>query len=164
MKKKIKSQKGFTLIEMLAASLVLILLALILNTGLNTAMKSYRKMTAESETEVLLSSLTNTLSDELRYARDIVTKENGDLDRYLSVSYGRNTTLTVEDGQLYANGKRVLASGAYGNGAYTIESFEIKYDKDKEVFTVNLKVKNAENISAEASLEIRPLNSIGGGE
>ncbi len=173
MKKKLCSQKGFSLVEMLAATMVLVLLVLILNVGLNLSVKSYRTMTAESETQLLLSSVTNVLSDELRYARDIVTKTettegadglNGNLDRFLSVSYGRNTTLSLEEGQLYANGKRMLAAGAYGNGAYAIEQLNITYDDTKEVFTVNIAVSGTDDITAKTTLLIRPLNAIGGGE
>lgn len=173
MKKKLRSQKGFSLVEMLAATMVLVLLVLILNVGLNLSVKSYRTMTAESETQLLLSSVTNVLSDELRYARDIVTKPettenteglNGNLDRFLSVSYGRNTTLSLEDGQLYANGKRMLAAGAYGNGAYQIERLKITYDEQAETFALEIAVSGADDITAETALSVRPLNAIGGGK
>lgn len=173
MKKKLRGQKGFSLVEMLAATMVLVLLVLILNVGLNLSVKSYRTMTAESETQLLLSSVTNVLSDELRYARDIVTKTettedtdglNGNLDRFLSVSYGRNTTLSLEDGQLYANGKRMLAAGAYGNGAYAIKQLNITYDDTREVFIVEVAVSGIDNITAKTTLLIRPLNAGGGGE
>lgn len=173
MKKKLHSQKGFSLVEMLAATMVLVLLVLILNVGLNLSVKSYRTITAESETQLLLSSVTNVLSDELRYARDIVTKPettenteglNGNLDRFLSVSYGRNTTLSLEDGQLYANGKRMLAAGAYGNGAYQIERLKITYDEQAETFALEIVVSGADDITAETALSVRPLNAIGGGK
>lgn len=173
MKKKLSSRKGFSLVEMLAATMVLVLLVLILNVGLNLSVKSYRTMTAESETQLLLSSVTNVLSDELRYARDIVTKTeatedteglSGNLDRFLSVSYGRNTALSLKEGQLYANGKRMLAAGAYGNGTYQIERLKITYDEQAETFALEIKVSGVDDITAETALSIRPLNAIGGGK
>jgi len=136
--------------------------------GIESGAESYREVTAVSETQLLLSTLTNALSDELRYARDIVTKTEtadslGNVDRFLSVSYGRNTRLSLQDGQLYANNKRVLAAGAYGNGAYSITNLRIVYDEADGVFQVDVAVGGPDHIAAETSLAIRPLNSMGGG-
>lgn len=180
LKKKLCGSKGFTLVEMTAAVLILVLLVLILNTGLDLAVKSYRTMTAESETELLMSSLSDAIYDELRYARDINADADyaggtpsgladtpdpaaaitGNLERYTSVSFGRNTTLSLQNGQLYASGKRLLAAGAYGNGDYSIEQLEITYDKEARVFTVKLTVGGVDNIKAATEFKIRPLNSI----
>lgn len=174
LKKKLQSRGGFTLVEMLAAVLILVLLVLILNTGLDLAVKSYRTMTAESETELLMSSLSDAIYDELRYAREIdVTGEagsaggaadpaaiTGNLRKYTSVSFGYNTTLSLKEGQLYASGKRLLPSGAYGNGDYAIQQLDITYDKEACVFTVSLTVGGADDIKAAAEFKIRPLNSI----
>lgn len=180
LKKKLRGSKGFTLVEMTAAVLILVLLVLILNTGLDLAVKSYRTMTAESETELLMSSLSDAIYDELRYARDINADADytggtpsgladtpdpaaaitGNLERYTSVSFGRNTTLSLQNGQLYASGKRLLAAGAYGNGDYSIEQLEITYDKETCVFTVKLTVGGVDNIKAATEFKIRPLNSI----
>lgn len=179
LKKKMQSRRGFTLIEMVAAVLVLVLLVLILNTGLNLSVKSYETMTAESETELLMSSLSDVIYDELRYARDINTTEGsakpdpgenpgtaepavitGNLARYTSVSFGRNTALSLKGGQLYANGKRLLSAGTYGNGDYVIEKMDITYDKDSCIFTVNLTVGGVDNITAATEFKVRPLNSV----
>lgn len=180
LKKKLRGSKGFTLVEMTAAVLILVLLVLILNTGLDLAVKSYRTMTAESETELLMSSLSDAIYDELRYARDINADADyggdtpsgqadtpapaaaitGNLERYTSVSFGRNTTLSLQNGQLCASGKRLLASGAYGNGDYAIEQLDITYDKEACVFTVKLTVGGVDNIKAATEFKIRPLNSI----
>ncbi len=161
LKKKLRGSKGFTLVEMTAAVLILVLLVLILNTGLDLAVKSYRTMTAESETELLMSSLSDAIYDELRYARDInAAAITGNLERYTSVSFGRNTTLSLQNGQLYASGKRLLASGAYGNGDYAIEELAVTYDKKACVFTVKLTVGGVDNIKAATEFKVRPLNSI----
>lgn len=194
--KKIHDQRGFTLVEMMAAVLVLILLILLLNTGLNLAIKSYRDMTAEAETQLLLSSVSDVLSDELRYARDIVLttpaggaggvggadgtggaggvgEAGGDADsipatdqiegnvqRFLSVSYGRNTVLSLKEGQLYAGEKRMLASGAYGNGDYRIQRLSIVYDDVEKIFKVDITVGGIDDIKAEDTFVIKPLNAI----
>ncbi len=158
LRKKLRSQKGMSLIEMIVGVGVLVLLALMLNTGLNMAKDSYRKMVAESETQLLLSTLSDLISGELRYARDVVTTDTGVLERYTSVNYGRNTKLTIDDeGQLRANDRRMLTTGAYGNGAYRIDQWSITYDADG-LFEIRLKVTGLDDISNETSFFVRCLN------
>ena len=73
MRKKLKDTSGLTMVEMLCAVLILILLVLMINTGIHMAIRNYYSLTSESETDLLLSSLTDSLADKLRYA--VVTKE-----------------------------------------------------------------------------------------
>ena len=47
MRKKRGDQRGFTLVEMLCATIILVLLGLLLNTGLQLSLKSYRELRAE---------------------------------------------------------------------------------------------------------------------
>lgn len=139
MRKKLNSQSGLTLVELLAATVVLMLLGLMLNTGLQTALSTYRAITAQSELELLLSTAVDALADDLRYARDV--SGTGTNFTYTSDSFGEGTKLTVDDdGQIKANGKRVLSTGAYGlNEAYKVkEDMEISYEDSR--FTIRLTV------------------------
>lgn len=77
LRQKLKNGRGLTLVEMVAAAAVLALLGLMLHTGLFMAQNSYNKITGEAESQLLLSTLTDLLSNELRYARDVVTGEGG---------------------------------------------------------------------------------------
>ena len=47
MRKKLSRSEGLTLVEMLAAVVILVLLGLILNAGLHMALNSYRTMCAQ---------------------------------------------------------------------------------------------------------------------
>ena len=154
LRQKLKNSRGLTLVEMMAASAILILLALMLHTGLIMAQDSYNKMTSESESQLLLSTLTDLLAHELRYARDVDT----------SVNYGRHTTLSLnaETKQLEASGRQMLSSGAYGNGAYQIETCSITYTEDTGLFHVQLKVAGPSSIANEAEFFVRCLNAEGG--
>lgn len=78
MKKKLNQQAGLTLIEMLVATAILILLTMMLGTGLSMTVNSYRKVVAQSEVDLLLSTAMDALADDLRFARDI--KDDGGLD------------------------------------------------------------------------------------
>lgn len=164
LRQKLKSGRGLTLVEMVAAAGVLALLGLMLHTGLLMAQNSYHKITGEAESQLLLSTLSDLLSNELRYARDVVTGEDGNLQRYTSVNYGRNTMLTLnENGQLEANDLQMLSGGAYGNGAYRIDTWSIRYDETAQVFTVQLKVTGSDSISNETEFSVRCLNGAAGG-
>ena len=142
MRKKLAEKSGVSLVEMLCATIILILLGLLLNTGLQLSLKSYRELRAESETQLLLATAIDALADDLRYARRVETDADGALKSYHSDSYGKDTAITVDDetDQLLAAGKRVLPPGAYGKGAYHIQGLEITYDKDTLLFTVKLEV------------------------
>ena len=165
LRQKLKSSRGLTLVEMVAAAGVLALLGLMLNTGLFMAQDSYNKMTGEAESQLLLSTLTNLLSNELRYAQDVVTGSGSTLERYTSVNYGPNTTLSLnENGQLQANDLRLMLSGgAYGNGAYQITDWSIIYDPDTYIFEVELTVTGRYSISNHTEFSVRCLNG-GAGE
>lgn len=164
MRRKLAGREGLTLVEMLAAVAILVLLALILNTGLQMAVHSYRAMVAQSETELLLSTLADTLADELRYASDVTTS-GGALVSYTSDSFGTDTALRVDtgDGKVYADssqgaGQRVLPDGAYGSGGrYEVEPVTITYDAP--IFTLSLSVKEKDgSIGAAATIKVRCLN------
>ena len=180
MKRKLRNNSGVTLVEMLAVTVILILLGLMLNTGLMMAVGSYHDLTAEAEVWLLLSTAADALTDELRYARNVQTvpAETEDLaagipsgeeaapgirelDSYNSDSFGPLTALTLgEDGQIYAGGRRLLPPGAYRNGDYKIEKMEIIYVPEDACFQVTLKVIGGRtgSISAEAAWMVRCLN------
>ena len=156
MRRKLANREGFTLVEMLAAVVILVLLGLILNTGLQTAVDSYRTMIAQSETELLLSTLVHAVADELRYAEDATVA--GGTVTYTSASYGENTTLDIgSNGQVTASGQRLLPDGAYGKGRYIVEKLEISYANPN--FKVSLAVKEKDGtIGAATELTVSCLN------
>ena len=77
-----------------------------------------------------------------------------------------NTTLSLdENGQLEANKQRqMLSGGAYGNGAYRLETWSIVYDEAACLFTVQLKVVGNNSISNETKFTVRCLNGNAGEE
>lgn len=161
MRRKLAERSGLTLVEMLAAVAVLALLGLVLSAGMQMAMDSYHSMVAQSETELLLSTLADTLADDLRYAEAVKTYSGGKLDSYYSDSYGENTQLSVKDGEVYASsgGKdmRVLPDGAYGKGRYVVNKMDITYAGNVFQLTLSVREKNGD-IGATTDLSVRCLN------
>lgn len=130
MTRKWKDSRGLTLVEMLCAVVILVLLGLLINTGLQLAVHSYQDVTAQEELELLAASLSDALADDLRYAKTPIKAASGDTlleyhsERY-NISGTTSTKLSIgkgeenggkDKGQLYANDYRVLPSGAYGSG------------------------------------------------
>ena len=150
MREKLRSRRGLTMVELLAAAAVLILLGLMLHTGLLMAQRSYHTMRAESETQLLLATAADMLSNELRYT---------------SVNYGRNTTLDLDDqGRLEAGIRQMLPAGAYGNGDCRIARCDIRYDSGTDIFSIALAVSGRQGISSEREFSIRCLNPAQGAE
>lgn len=157
MRRKLRESSGLTLVEMLCAVAVLILLGLMLNTGMQMAVRSYRTMIARSETQLLLFTLADALSDDLRYAQEVETGTGGELLSYQDASGGTVSLTVGADGQAYAGGKRLLPPGAYGNGAYGVQTMDISFAEG--CFAVKLKVgQRTGDIQAETALTVRCLN------
>ena len=176
MRRKVKDNSGLTLVEMMCAVLILVLLSLMLNSGLSMAIKTYQGITAESETQLLLSSLSDALADKLRYCV-VYVDDAGD---YQSSSIG---DVEAADGKIVVRGpdtgdaKSLLPDGAYGNpdgfykGNYQVtmgsaapggaDSATLRetYQKDTNSFTVRLTVKDVNlNITKTRELTVRCLN------
>lgn len=111
--KKLESSKGFSLIEVLAATLVLILIAAMLSVGIPGALNTYELVTATAEATTLLSTLSQSLADELRYATDIKL-QNSDgvtLAGFTSSVYGQEVKPVEKDGTIQMVHTRVPAGG-----------------------------------------------------
>ena len=98
--KRLRAQSGLTLIETLAAAVILTLLCLALNSGMDIATHTYRSVTAESETQLLLSTAADALTQELRYAAPSKDQTAGTLGTYTSASYGSGAKIDINDGHL----------------------------------------------------------------
>ena len=72
--KKLKSKSGMTLMEMMASLLILTLLVTAMGTGMDTAMNVYGDAMFESNSASLAGIVNTALSDVLRHAQDVKTK------------------------------------------------------------------------------------------
>lgn len=155
MRKKLKSQQGLTLVETLCAVVILILLGLILNAGLQLSVRAYDDMTAETETELLLSTAADALADVLRFA---VNPKDG---KFTHSSFGIGVTVTLDgEGRILVGESQLLPPGAYRHGAYEIADLEVTYGEG--CFTVCLKAKEKDGeIFAEREFLVRCLSPAG---
>ncbi len=160
--KKLRAQGGLTLIETLAAAVILTLLCLALNSGMSIATHTYRSVTAESETQLLLSTASDALIQELRYAVPTSTDAGGKLVEYTSASYGPGAKIEINaDGRLVVNSVPLLPSGVYGkNDVYDLSFVGggIQYDSEKHLFTFTLRAEQEDLAFAEQEFTVRCLN------
>ena len=176
MRKKLREEAGLTLMELMAATMILTLLVMILGSGLQMVLNTYETMIAHSETEILLSTAVDTLADDLRYAWEVGDSNDENVSFiYNSDSYGNETQLRLsDDGKLMAEvGEkklRVLASGVYGSRLaykeYQVTQLNIDYTRNDEtheiIFTIVMTVGTADgSISAstpDGGVTVRCLN------
>lgn len=163
MKSKLKNSGGVSVVEMLCAVLMLTLLCLLMNTGLQSAVRSYREVTAASEAQLLLSSLSDALSDKLRYA--VVTQSGSTFSCSIGEikSDGKGMVVVEEtDAGGDPKSKPLLPGGAYGNGRYKAKvEVTPSASGDTVTFTVTLTVEEEpDKTRASTVLEIRCLNPL----
>ena len=75
-KRKLHSKAGFSLTELLAAVIILLLVSSIVASGIPVARDAYNKVVIASNAEVLLSSTITTLRNELGTAKDVKVNSN----------------------------------------------------------------------------------------
>lgn len=172
MRKKLKDSGGLTMVETLCAVAILVLLCLMMNTGIHMAVTNYRALTSESETRLLLSSLSDALADKLRYCV-VYVDESGAYESCfvggvrsedaIKVDDNHRLKVTVKDPDGGPGAKKdvdLLPEGAYGNpdgfykGDYQVTmgsampegadpaALKETYQKDTNSFAIKLTVQD----------------------
>ena len=81
---KLKDKKGLTLVEMLCTVAILVLVSMVMVLGVQLGVRSYAKSVSYSEAQVLCSTLTTTISDELRYSGTLKVDGSGNVTGFFS--------------------------------------------------------------------------------
>jgi len=145
---KLHDNKGFTLVEALAAVLAVILLAAILAVSLSAATQVFRKSVFVSESEILAASLNTELSNILRYSKGSVDGEG--TVRIANASYMAEDAYFVVDDYVYLHedaidGTQDASSiNLINRGAYTslvIKDFLLQYNVTTHVYTGSYRIQ-----------------------
>ncbi len=158
--KKLRSKRGLTLTEALAALAVFCILSIAILYGTASALRVYRKGMVAAEAQTLSATLSQGLSNELRYARNLQVGEDGTLLTFDSDKFGTGVHFQSKDGRIQA----VSGSNTYdllGEKAYTSglgASVVISYDKDKGIFSLSLTVSN-DLVEQKTDLSVRSLSA-----
>jgi len=161
--RKMKSQKGYTLVEMLACVITLVLIGLISTTCMNFAVTCYQQSLFESDSQMLEDTLNMYIGDILRHATAIQTEEE-DIDpavpgeRYV-VAF-TNSAYQIYEGRIEVpekvedvggnflvyeskNGQGNLIAGemTYAKTLY-VDEFILKYNINTGIFTGYYTIKS----------------------
>ena len=166
--KKVLGCKGFTLVEMLACTVTLLLICMMCTVGLNLAMKSYQESVFESDSQMLESTMNLYIGDILRHATEVkIDEENAD-NIVISLS---NPAYQISDGMFYiADGYLYCTVGDNTTGALVISaanyakslcitSFELYYDDTTGIFTGKYTIGSSvsEHLSKESAFTYRTI-------
>lgn len=147
--KKLRSKAGLTLMEMMAALLVMVLLVVGMGTGMDAGMRVYRDSKFETDSAALVDIMNTSMSDLFRYAENITSKETlssedqtklpagmefvftnmefGVMDGYFQISTEGKTKGMIQLKNLRDNGKAIdlVNAGAYPD--LTISDLHVIY-------------------------------------
>lgn len=176
-KRKLRSCSGFSLGELLAATLILLLASQVLAQGMAFAVRSYNKSLTYSHAKQLASTLTNTIETELRYTTSITTvpTEVGEepsftgkeeLVSYFSPIYGKTKSsfsaldeaghpvsdsgeiaVYVTTAEKEEVWQRLISTASYSSYGLKASVAPVLYDSAKKMFSVSLRIYDKEGNS-----------------
>lgn len=135
-RKKLSDKRGFSLGELLAATVILLLASQAMTQGMAFATRMYKESLTRSHAKQLCSTLTNVIEKELRYTTSVNADSDGTVLKYFSPTYGKTESafaaidenenkidgtaggeiavqLTAEDGSLYW--QKLISSASYSS-------------------------------------------------
>ena len=77
MKKKLKNRKGFSLAEVLVAVLIMAMVTAVVAAGMPSAINAYHSIVDHANAQLLLTTTTNALRNELDLAKEITVGADG---------------------------------------------------------------------------------------
>ena len=175
-----KRSNGFTLVELLAAILILSLVTGGLITGVVLSSNQYKNSIRQSEASELYNTISSLLTNELRFTNKIRYKENSsenEIEAFKSISYQIDESTLCNIYVLYPSGFDAgednygqIAFGdeekknhLLGNAAYTNDlgaKVSIYYDSTKELFTVDLDIGYKDKSIIRNIFNVRTLNRV----
>ena len=135
-RKKLSDKRGFSLGELLAATVILLLASQVMTQGMAFATRMYKESLTRSHAKQLCSTLTNVIEKELRYTTSVNKGNDGTVLKYFSPTYGKTESafaaidenenkidgtaggeiavqLTAEDGSRYW--QKLISSASYSS-------------------------------------------------
>lgn len=170
------NSKGFSLIELLAAILILSLVSAGLVTGIILSNNQYKDSIRQSEASELYNTISSLLTNELKYTNQVELKAGTNkVEAFKSISYQIDESNLCKIYVLYESG--FDAGGNYGriafgdddkknyllgNAAYTndlgAKIHSITYDDTNKLFTVDLDIGYKDKSIIRNNFNVRALN------
>lgn len=180
---KLSGRQGFSLGELLAATIILLLASQVMAQGIAFATRMYNETLSRSHAKQLCSTLTNSIETELRYATSASLDTNGILTSYFSIVYGQTQSGFValdENGESVSGTtggelaikvtdkdtnqviwQRLISSASYSSYDLKAEASNIKYNEENNTFHVVLNIddKNEKKLVS-SEFDVIPVNKL----
>ena len=159
LRRQLKNRRGFTLVELLCAMLIMALLGMVVSVGVSTAVRVQRESTFIAHSDVLTATLNTSMSDVLRYSTVNTQKTE---ERHDGNIYFSNQEYMISDGYIFVdeNGhvgvhmndtddsvRYFISKGAYtglevkADGTPAEGAFSLTYDPTTRLFTGSYTVR-----------------------
>ena len=160
LRRKLKSKVGFTLTELLLATLILLMVSSVVAAGVPTAANAYFKVIDAANAQILLSTTVTRLKSEFSLASyisgggiSIVYNANG-IQKTISRNNEKGIMVQVEDGEAQQLVPKAISNSlrsknmvssyggiTYANGIFTVSGLVITKDGKTLAGPVNLTIR-----------------------
>ena len=166
-RKKLSDRRGFSLGELLAATVILLLASQVMTNGMTFATRMYNEYMTRSHAKQLCSTLTNVIEKELRYTTSVNTDTDGTtVLKYFSPTYGKTESAfaTVDsDGNKAdetAGGEIAVQLMAEDGSFYWQKLISSAYDKGNNIFFVELQIMDKDSEIVTNRFQVMPVNTV----
>ena len=180
-RKKLSGRQGFSLGELLAATVILLLASQVMTQGMAFATRMYNESMTLSHAKQLCSTLTNVIEKELRYTTSVQTDSQNTVTSYFSPTYGKTnstfSTINDEGESVSATTGGEIAIKVYSNdgieywqpliSSSSYSSFDLKayvgsvsFDSGTKVFSVTLSIIKDGNPLVTNAFDVLPVNNL----
>lgn len=162
--RKLTSQQGFSVVEMLMAVLILVLTLSFIGGGITVVKDAYLNITLRVEAQTLLSTVITTVSNELQNAKDIKKIEEVNELAYWSfynTERGYRIYFQNKNNNIYIKTEvssqevPLLTTKTITNGLVP-KLEDLNYED--QVFTCTIKIYYKDQVYAKQELSVRPIN------
>lgn len=156
---RLRNKKGMSIVELLSSIAVMLLVAAVLVTGVRLGVRAYTKSVSMSQAQVLCSTLTTAVSDELRYAGNIYLDENNEMQKFFVSGKGLGTFGSDSEGHVTFAGKPLLGKASYPYGLKA--EVTVNMDGSEKIFNAEVKVMSKNNnVLSGSTFQVKPLNEL----
>lgn len=168
-KRKLKSSKGFSLLETLVALIIVLLVASCVTIGISASNRVYKRSLFVSETDITAATIDIALSDVLRYAYDVNIKDTNTVsfsNKNYSIDDGH---FVIKQGFLYINTTNDISDDVIGDhlkplvggSTYTaskMTDFQLNYNDGEFTGSYTLQSKMYSDLSKTFTFSFRTIS------
>lgn len=182
-RKKLSGRQGFSLGELLAATIILLLASQVMAQGIAFGARMYNQSLTRSHAKQLCSTLTNVIETELRYTTAISTDAAGELNSYFSPTYGQTSSnfgaidekgkeitsvtqggeiaIKISTGDNKVIWQRLISSASYSSYGLKARVTSVKKENGKNLFHVILDISDKDgNKLITNEFDVIPVNEL----